>query len=108
MPAALANTPKSRALEVLIAPPARADVAGALYAGERHRRLRFLMTDNTLARLRGFWLTQLGLLGKAGRSHFRALPEGVRRAGRRYRAGASVTSLATYRTNAMRPVSSSQ
>ena len=61
-----------------------------------------------LARLCGFWLT----LGKAGcshfSSHFRALPEGVRRAGRRYRVGASVTSLATYRTTAMRPVSSSQ
>ena len=57
-----------------------------------------------LARLCGFWLT----LGKAGCSHFRALPEGVRRAGRRYRVGASVTSLATYRTNTMRPVSSSQ
>jgi hypothetical protein len=61
-----------------------------------------------LARLCGFWLTQLGLLGKSGSSPFRALPEGVRRAGRRYRVGASVTSLATYRTNAMRPVSSSQ
>ena len=55
-----------------------------------------------------FWHTQLGLLGKIGCSHFRALPDGVKRAVRRYRACASVTSLATYRTNAMRPVSSSQ
>jgi len=58
--------------------------------------------------LRFFWHTQLGLPDKTGCSHFRALPDGVRRAVRRYRACASVTSLATYRTNAMRPVSSSQ
>ena len=77
------------------------------------RKFCSLLADSHLpwsapARLCGFWLTQLGSLGKTGSSHFRALPEGVRRAGRRYRAGASVTSLATYRTNATRPVSSSQ